>query len=148
MLITPHFLVGLAIAKGIPEAAPAAMAAVGSHFVLDAIPHRDTIGGHHLNLANLILTLIDGVVALSLWWWLMPQPLRWYAFVIGAFANLPDVLEVPGVFWPRWNQLSVIRQFHNWHTAILQYAREPKGWMVGLFPQLIVVGAAVYLLLY
>ncbi|MFA5270269.1 MAG: hypothetical protein WC400_01500 [Patescibacteria group bacterium] len=148
MLITPHFLTGVVIASQVPELAPAALAAVGSHFVLDAVPHRDTIGGHHLNLANVALILIDGVVALGLWWWLVPAPLRWYAFIIGAFANLPDVFEVPGLFWPRWNQFPLIKQFHNWHTAILQYSHEPKGWVIGLFPQLIVIGAMVYFLLH
>lgn len=66
MLITPHFLTGLVIAEGIPETIPAAVAAIGSHFVLDAVPHRDTIGGHHLNAANVILVLGDGLLALGL----------------------------------------------------------------------------------
>lgn len=147
MLITPHFLTGLAIAKGIPETVPATIAAVGSHFVLDAVPHRDTIGGHHLNPANVWLVIGDTVLVLVLWWWLIPENSRWYALGIGLLANSPDFLEIPGLFWPRWNELPMMKQFHHWHTAVLQYAREPKGWAIGLLPQIILVGWLVWYLI-
>ncbi|MFA5010294.1 MAG: hypothetical protein WC553_03700 [Patescibacteria group bacterium] len=147
MLITPHFLTGVAIAGGVPEIAPAAIAAVGSHFVLDAIPHRDTLGGHHLNFANVALSILDGWLAIELWWWLTPEPIRWYAFTVGMFACLPDFIELPGVFWPKWNELPLQKQFHNWHTAILQYSREPKSWVIGLLPQVVLTSILIYLLL-
>jgi hypothetical protein len=147
MLITPHFLAGLAIAKGIPEAVPATLAAVSSHFVLDAVPHRDTIGGHHLNAANIILNLVDAAIALSLWWWLIPVSIRWYALAIGLLANGPDFLEIPGLFWPKFNQWLPMKRFHHWHTAVLQYSREPKGWVIGLLPQVALVGWLIYYLL-
>ena len=147
MLITPHFLTGVAIAKGVPEIAPAVLAAVGSHFVLDAVLHKDTIGGHHLNPANVWLVIGDGLVALGLWWWLVPVELRWYALTIGLAANLPDVVEIPGIFWPHWRQLLLIRSFHHWHTAALQYAREPRGWLAGLLPQVLLVAVLIWLIL-
>jgi len=147
MLITPHFLAGLAIAKGIPEAIPAGITAVSSHFVLDYIPHRDTLGGHHLNIANVIVVLVDGALALCLWWWLVPEPVRWYGLAIGLLANGPDFLEIPGVFWPKYNQLPLMKQFHNWHTTVLQYSREPKSWIVGLLPQVILIGLLIYFLI-
>ncbi|AKM84851.1 TPA: hypothetical protein DHW58_01525 [Patescibacteria group bacterium] len=146
MLITPHFLTGLAIAKGIPEAAPAAIAAVSSHFVLDAVPHRDTIGGHHLNTANILLVAGDGLLALGLWWWLIPESIRWYALTLGLAANAPDFIEIPGLFWPKWNAIPLMKQFHVWHTDVLQYAREPRGWFIGLLPQGLLVGGLIYLL--
>ena len=139
MLITPHFLVGVAIAKGIPEVTPAVITAVTSHFILDAVPHRDTIGGHHLNIANVLLVLGDGLLALGLWWWLVPEPMRWYTLALGLTANAPDFIEIPGLFWPKWNRLPAMKQFHHWHTAVLQYTREPKTWVVGLLPQVVLV---------
>ncbi len=144
MLITPHFLTGVAISQGIPETAPAALAAVSSHFVLDAIPHRDTVGGHHLNTGNVVLVLLDGLLALALWWWLVPETNRWYAFTIGMFACLPDLFEVPGIFWEKWNSLPIQKQFHHWHGPILQFAREPVSWGIGLLPQILMAIVAIY----
>jgi hypothetical protein len=145
MLITPHFLTGLAIAKATPETVPAIMAAVTSHFILDAIPHRDTVGGKHLNTANTLKVVGDLAVALALWWWLIPESARWYALAIGLAANLPDAFEIPGLFWPKWNEQPVMKQFHHWHTAVLQYSRAPKSWIVGILPQVVLV---VCLLIY
>lgn len=146
MLILPHFLTGVAISQGIPEAAPAALVAVTSHFVLDAIPHRDTIGGHHLNTANIILGIGNIAIALTVWYWLVPPATRWYALGIGLIATLPDILELPGVFFPQWQRLPLMKQFHHWHTAVLQYSHEPKGWVMGLLPQLVVVGVMFWYL--
>lgn len=146
MLITPHFLTGLAIAKGSPEALPVGLAAVSSHFVLDAVPHKDTLGGYHLSTANIILVLVDAAIALLLWWWLIPITYRWYALAIGLLATLPDMLEIPGLLWPRVNQLPLIKQFHDWHTAILQYTREPKSWFIGLLPQALLTAVLLWYL--
>lgn len=147
MLIAPHFLTGVAISQGVPEPAPAALAAVTSHFILDAIPHRDTVGGHHLNLGNLILVIGDGALSLALWWWLVPEATRWYALAIGLLACLPDVFEIPGLFWKQWNTLPVQKQFHHWHGPVLQFAREPKGWVLGLLPQVVLISILLFLLI-
>jgi len=153
MLITPHFLTGIAITKGIPEAAPAAIAAIGSHFVLDAIPHWDYIGEAKPTLANIILTVADGLIALGLWWWLIPPELRWYGFLIGAFAALPDFVIAPKYLWPGWVKLPGLKQFDHWHGQQLQHNRELNvrkdsladiGW--GLLPQLILVGWLIWYL--
>ena len=54
MLRTPHFLAGATIGYFVPIAGPAVLIALVSHFVLDAVPHTDTIGGYHINKANIL----------------------------------------------------------------------------------------------
>jgi hypothetical protein len=95
MLITPHFLTGVAIAGGVPEIAPAAIAAVGSHFVLDAVPHWDYIGEAKPTPSNIILTIADVSLAIGFWWWLVPSNLHLYTLLIGGFAVLPDLVIAP-----------------------------------------------------
>ncbi|OGB73467.1 hypothetical protein A3K24_01235 [candidate division Kazan bacterium RIFCSPHIGHO2_01_FULL_44_14] len=146
MLITPHLLAGVVIAKGIPEAVPAAIAAVTSHFVLDSIPHWDYIGKPMPTLTNIILTVADGLLAFGLWWWLVPTELRWYGLLIGGFAVLPDFLIAPKYLWPKWITLPIVKQFNHWHTAVLQYACEPKTWVIGLLPQVVLVAFLIYFL--
>lgn len=144
MLITPHFLTGVVIASQVPEIAPAALAAVASHYVLDAIPHRDYIDKPHLTWPNVCLTLADGLLALGLFYWLVPQAHWGYYFGIGALAMLPDVISLPGIFWPKWQELPILKQLHYWHTELLQYAWGELGWGIGLFPQVIVTILAIY----
>jgi hypothetical protein len=139
MLTTPHFLTGAAVASKVPQFWPAALMALTLHFVLDAIPHRDTIGGDKLNLPNIILVLADGGLALILFFLIVNPELLLYSFLIGIFAVLPDLLELPGFFWPKWRELPGIKQFHHWHGQVLQKDRPKVNWFWGLLPQVIVV---------
>ena len=145
MLIAPHFLVGAAIAVYAPEALPAAgLAALTSHFVLDAIPHRDTIGETQITPSNVTMELLDAVAAAILFIWFIPESLRTYALLIGGVAILPDLLALPSLFWPRWYQLPIIKQLHNWHTKTLQDNNQRINWFWGLLPQIVTIAIAVY----
>ncbi len=153
MLITPHFLTGVAISQGIPEAVPAALAAVGSHFVLDAIPHWDFIGEAKPTLANIVLKTIDVLFALGLWWWLVPPDLRWYSLIIGGFAVLPDFLIAPKYLWSKWTTLPVVKQFDHWHGQQLQHIRKLKfrkdsftDISCGLLPQILLAGFLLHII--
>jgi len=148
MLVAPHFLVGTAIAVYAPEAWPVAgLAALTSHFVLDSIPHRDTIGGFHINPANIIMELFDAIVTFGIFFALVPKYLWLYGLLISGIAIFPDLLAIPGLFWPGWYQLPIIKPFHHWHTEILQYDRGDINWFWGLLPQIIIIGAVVYLII-
>lgn len=147
MLVAPHFLVGTAIAVYMPEAGPAALAALTSHFVLDSIPHRDTIGGFHLNKANIIMEIFDAIVTFGIFFWLVPKHLWPYAFLISGVAIFPDIVAIPGLFWPKWYALPIIKPFHNWHTQVIQY-RDNLNWFWGLLPQVIVILVAIGLIAY
>lgn len=148
MLIAPHFLVGTAIAVYVPEALPAAgLAALTSHFVLDAIPHRDTIGGFHINKANIIMEIFDGAFTLGIFFLLVPKQYWLYALATSGIAILPDILAVPSLFWSQWRQLPIIKPFHQWHTKIIQYDRRDINWFWGLLPQIITVAVAIYFII-
>ena len=154
MLHTPHFLVGVAIATQIPDPVPAVIAAVASHFVLDAIPHADYFGEPELTPINSAIVVVDGGLALTALVLLVPPDLMWYAFFIGVMANLPDFIEFPGFIWKRWRTLPGIKQFSNWHGITLQYKRELpfannswQHWFWGLLPQAILVTTLIFLLI-
>lgn len=151
MLHTPHFLVGVAIATQIPDPVPAVIAAVASHFVLDAIPHADYWEAPAFSRINSAIVAVDGGLALTALVLLVPPDLMWYAFFIGIMANLPDLIEFPRFIWPKWGEMPVMKQFSNWHTKTLQYKRElpfPKKswqhWFWGLLPQVILVTTLIF----
>lgn len=148
MLVAPHFLTGVAIASATqsPELASATFATVSSHFVLDAIPHRDTIGGFHLNKANILMEVVDTTIALSVFFWLVPRENWAYAFIIGGVAILPDLFALPGLFWKGWYQLWFIKPLHTWHTKILQHDRQDINWFWGLLPQVLIIVAVILII--
>lgn len=143
MLVTPHFLVGTAIAMSTPELGPAALGALASHFVLDSIPHRDTIGKTQLTVANIIMELFDVAITAIIFWLIVPAPLRTYVLVIGGVAILPDLLALPSLIWPQLYQIPVIRQLHLWHTKNLQDRNESINWFWGLLPQVLIIIAVI-----
>ena len=98
MLVTPHFLAGAVVATVMPQFWPAAISVLVLHYIMDAIPHTDTIGGTHLNAPNVILRSADVVVALGLFFVLVKPALWFYGFVIASIGMLPDILEVPACF--------------------------------------------------
>ena len=130
-----------------PEAAPAALAAIASHFVLDSIPHRDTIGETQITLANVVMELFDVAITAIIFWLIIPASSRSYALAIGGVAILPDLLALPSLVWPRWYQLPVIRQLHNWHTKIIQDNNQRINWFWGLLPQVLVIVGAIYFII-
>lgn len=147
MLVAPHFLIGTAIATYVPEAGPAVLAALTSHFVLDGIPHQDTIGGFHLNKANIIMECFDSLIALGIFFWLVPQESWIYVFAIGAAGMLPDVIEFIGLFSQKWINFYPIKKFHNWHGNMIQRQWQGMSWLWGLLPQVIAIGVAIYFLI-
>ncbi|MBU1092727.1 hypothetical protein KJ836_03620 [Patescibacteria group bacterium] len=145
MLVAPHFLVGTAIAMSTLELGPAVLAAITSHFVLDSIPHRDTIGGFHLNKSNIIMEFFDAIVTFGIFFILVPPHLWLYAFAVSLVAILPDLIEIVGLVWPKWYTLPIIKPFHQWHTDTLQHDDEGMNWFWGLLPQVVIILAVIWL---
>ncbi|MFA5967619.1 MAG: hypothetical protein WC805_03905 [Patescibacteria group bacterium] len=148
MLVAPHFLVGTAIAVYAPEAWPlAGLAALTSHFVLDSIPHRDTIGKTQLTLPNIAMQLFNVMIVAIIFWLIIPASLRIYTLVIGGVAIMPDLLALPFLFWPQLYKVPIIEQLHEWHTETLQNRNEAVNWFWGLLPQVLAVAVAVYFII-
>lgn len=147
MIVTPHFLVGVAIASQMPEAGPAVMAAVTSHFILDSIPHTDLIfAKKYLKWANVLPKLLDVALLLVLFLILVAPAHRGYYLLIGLAALLPDILEIPEMFWPQLYQMPLIKEFHPWHVKILQNRNKKLNLFWGILPQILVAIAAIYII--
>ncbi len=108
MLETPHVIVGAAIASKIPNPLISLPLALGSHFVLDKIPHWNP----HLNTEtqkygkvtkkSTILVIIDVGIALASGLTIassLPSINQTVIVLLGGFfAVLPDIVEGPYFF--------------------------------------------------
>lgn len=147
MLITPHFVTGVVIASKVPAFWPAAIIAVLSHFYLDSIPHRDTIGSAHINLPNVLLILGDVILTFVLMYFVICPENLTYSLIIGGFAILPDLIAAPGLIWPKYFKLPVLNIYYRWHVEMLQYARREVNLFWGILSQVLVIVVALYILL-
>jgi hypothetical protein len=137
MLITPHILAGAEIAV-LTQSIPLAIAAgLLSHFVLDAIPHRDRVTKHWLTWQNAFVRIID----LSFTVWLVNVLFGWNTLVIvgGLSAVAPDLFEILYEFIPALSRIKVLSSLHNWHIKVLQHSRSQVGWWLGLASQVVVI---------
>ena len=109
MLETPHVIVGAAIAYKVTNPALALPLALGSHFILDMVPHWNP----HLNTEakkfgkpttkSTIIVAVDAVTSLISGFYIasLAQPNTAHSLSILAasfFAVLPDVIEGPYFF--------------------------------------------------
>src|SRR3989338_4651969 len=93
MMITPHVLVGAALATRISNPFALVFFAVVSHFVIDMIPHHD----YDINplKKKFYKIFIDGAIAAaSLWYFIAPMPFEQQALCAlgGFFGIFPDGL--------------------------------------------------------
>lgn len=109
MLEAPHVLVGIAIATKVGHPLLAIPLSLGSHFVLDMLPHWNP----HLNtemkehggitkstkLIILADAAVSGLITLAFTYRALPNSLLAFTiFVSAAAAILPDVVEAPYFF--------------------------------------------------
>ena len=138
MTLTPHAIVGAAIASAMPDHLVIGfLLAFASHFVLDAIPHwdyklasqkSDAVGRNRLDddmiigksffvdLSKIGLDMICGTaISLALFAVLWPH-LFWVPLIGVAGATLPDALQF-AYFKLRCEPLTSLQRFHLWiHT--------------------------------
>lgn len=156
MLITPHILVGTAI--GVAVGNPVAGFALGvvSHYILDIIPHTDSgtwhyyepLIGKHLDVRDFTMGIVDASVAVfSLLTLAGYAPIIGAAPLVGAFGGLlPDLVMLAGLFIPalsKWKGLAWYYKFQN----SFHYTAKPNQWILGVFTQIVAVGASVWYLL-
>lgn len=144
MLITPHLLAGAVIADKVGDFSwPTVLLVLISHFLLDAIPHRDEIDKNHLSRKQVIAVLVDLVIGITLIW-LVFQKMNLILAIFGAgIGILPDIVDnLPLIFKSIGNN-KWWRSYHHFHSKI--QAIKPN-WTVGLLTQIIVViGLLVWL---
>lgn len=142
MLSVSHGLSGAVIATLVPLPAVYIPVALILHLLEDWTPHWDVgtglSSGKRSKRTALILEFFDLLLlAILLWWWWQgSSPDIWTHALVGVFfALLPDFLEAPRNFlgWePKF--LKPITAIHSYfHHSIPDV-------LLGLFPQLVVIG--------
>jgi len=110
MLLTPHVLVGLAIAKLVPNPLISVPLSILAHFLGDLVPHWDFFSGaqseQRLKGWRPIAVMMDfglGIAVglfftLNLLWVKQSESAALNAFLCGIASVLPDALEAPHVY--------------------------------------------------
>ncbi len=142
MLETPHVIVGAAIASKIPNPLISLPLALGSHFVLDKIPHWNP----HLNTEtqkygkvtkkSTLLVILDvglaAVSSLAIASYSLPNTSHALTVLLGAFiAILPDIVEGPYFFLNY--KTETIKKWINFQKGIQTDTTPLPGVMIQIF---------------
>lgn len=163
MILTTHILGAAALTQPIVSSGSLALflGAIASHYVLDAIPHRDyafdsviregdgkrarVLGIDTKKLSHdLFKLLCDGIVGVLVLFFLVRPELS----IVGLLpfgliifgAILPDILQLVFWFFPK-GPMPFIHRFHRW----VHVSREPRG-SVGFVVQIILIVVSVLFL--
>ena len=148
MFEVPHMLAGEALGKVWPRARYALPAGLLSHFVLDAVPHREVteIPGLSRTAVHILEPIgILGAVALvaGLAW---HKPQRWVMWGAAASAILPDLLDYVHPIARYWKTLPFTPPLTYLHNLIQCSSRGfPVG--LGIANQVVVIALALWILL-
>ncbi len=135
MLTTPHSLTGATIAVLIPNPIISVPFAVGSHFILDSIPHwQETLYPYKPHKGTWIRVSLDVALSFGLVWWITQSHSDISAVIwLTAFAaNVPD-FDFIVVLIPKLLGFKLLKSFWDWHCKI---QRETSS-LWGLVPQII-----------
>ena len=119
MLTTAHAVTGATIGVLVPNPWLAIPLAVGSHFVLDSIPHwQETLAPYVPNKKTYIRIPVDVALAIVL----VSVIVMWHPtfaltiWLYAALANVPD-LDTLTILLPKLRR-GVVSNFYNWHCDI------------------------------
>ena len=148
MIVAAHVVAGGVLGELVGDPVPAFVVGFMSHFILDAIPHYDTVDDGCYSKRQIVFTSIDFLVMFwllfavlklpldnSLW----QSPLAWGA--LGGF--FPDFVDnVP--FWSKWFRASKYgKSFHYFHDLV--HKKQPS-FLTGMTVQAITI--ILFLLVY
>jgi hypothetical protein len=115
MLLTPHTLIGIAIASSVPELGVAVPLSFGMHFLGDLVPHWDfytnttkeqKVSGWRpmAVMADLALGVAVGMYFTLRALWVLQNPhLAITTFLCGIASVLPDALTGPSLYLKQTN---------------------------------------------
>lgn len=133
MLLTPHALTGASIAVLIPNPAISIPLAIGSHFILDMVPHwQETLYPYKPTQATWIRLFIDLALSTILVFWVaqLHPNINTTIWITTFAANIPDLDSISSSF-PEVIKNKIFRAYWNWHNSI---QRETSS-LLGLIPQ-------------
>ena len=136
MLTTPHAVTGAMIGTLLPNPILVVPVAMGSHFVLDSIPHwQETLAPYIPTKKTYIRLPIDIVLAVILVWLMAHwQPSNGGTIWLGAIsANVPDFDSIVALM-PKLKR-GLVKKYWDWHCKI---QRETSS-MWGVLTQLVVI---------
>lgn len=137
MLITPHLLMGAVIAEKVGSFSwPVVVLALISHFLLDAIPHRDEIDKNHLSLKQIMAILVDLVIGIILVWLVFRKMNLTLAIFGAGIGILPDIVDNLPLIFKSLSSTKWWQDYHSFHSKIQSIK---PNWVVGLLTQLIVI---------
>ena len=137
MLITPHLLAGAVIADKVGNFSwPMVAGVLISHFLLDAIPHRDEIDKNHLSRKQIIACLFDLVAGTILVWVVFRQLNLELAFFGAGIGILPDIVDNLPIIFKSLSSVKWWRAYHQFHIKIQSIK---PNWVVGILTQIVVV---------
>ena len=153
MLLTPHTLVGIAVASVVKNPLIAFPVSIGMHYLGDMVPHWDFFsntneeqrvsGWRPLAVAGeLSLAVATGTAAVLYALWLVNDPaLAFRILICGVGGVIPDVLSGLTMYLKNLNGLLKI---NNRIQTKLQF-QSPLPW--GILTQLLVSGFSVLVIL-
>lgn len=129
MVLTPHILAGAVVAVKIQNPAIGLPLAFLSHFLLDALPHREySIAGltrpKSRNFAKSAgKVLVDASLGLGLVVFAAPSDIN-FLYLAGAMilAVLPDFFQFLTLIKPRY-----LKKFNYWHCDVIHIKPKPQS---------------------
>lgn len=145
MLIASHLLVAGYVGERIGDPFLAFCVGILLHFILDAIPHYDTVDQGKFTLRQYLLVIIDGIIGLTIAYFYLSEKGINNSFIFGALGGLlPDILD-NSPFWSKQFQKTKFgRIFHSLHKKIQFEQPSP---LIGLSMQVVIVVFFAILLL-
>ena len=160
MIITPHFLVGAAIATNIPNPILGLPLAFLSHFFLDFIPHRDYPAFQKISaregrkgpLAKFFRESLTGFLKVTAAFSIAFSTVLFFAdnmtlAAIGGFLAISPDFDTLAVFFPRLFQNRFFKLFFDFHAGSVHYLEKkeiPIFWKI--FSQIAAVVLAIFFL--
>lgn len=149
MLETPHVVVGAAIATKVINPVLALPLALGSHFVLDRVPHWNPHLNTELNKYGKVsnrstkIVIVDVTLALASGTFIatraLPNTSHFLLIMAASFLSiLPDIVEAPYYFFKQKSKL-----VERW-IFLQKKIQVDTSLVPGLLTQVITVAAAFY----
>jgi len=152
MIITPHFLVGAALGTTVKSLPVAFALGVGSHLILDLVPHADQGTFQKIERGQrpdwprwfYYFTILDFAVTFMIFFFLRGRSDFSLMLAGGLGAILIDVIDnIPFRVLDRW---PVFKQVHFVHE-IFHYNIKKENWYWGIIGQAIAIGGSLWYLL-
>ena len=143
MLLTPHVLVGVVIAKAVPNPVIAVPLSIALHFLGDKVPHWDFYSNTPKEkrlkgwrpvavMAEFGLAVAVGLTfTLHALWVKGDSSLALRVFLCGIASVLPDALEAPYIFTD--TKFKVVEKLTNFQRKMQTQAHLPWGILTQVF---------------